>query len=113
MPGFIDLHIHPFLTNMNSMKLSVTEIEFVVESNGVADDIGRESVAFESVHLTCQYRPRWSTHWVYSGDTGNTLSQSRFSRDSSLASNTAYVYSEPMDYRGNEIMTAWWRSLFV
>jgi hypothetical protein len=47
----------------------VTEIESVVEPNGVADDIGRESVVFVSVHpqiidqwqLTGQYRPRWST----------------------------------------------------
>jgi hypothetical protein len=45
------------------LNISVTEIESVVEPNGVADDFGRESVAFVSVHpqiidhwpLTCQY----------------------------------------------------------
>ena len=32
------------------LDIPVTEIEPVVEPNGVADDIGRESVAFVGVH---------------------------------------------------------------
>jgi hypothetical protein len=48
------------------LNISVTEIEPVVEPNGVADDIGRKLVAFIGVHpeiidqrqLTCQY-PSW------------------------------------------------------
>jgi hypothetical protein len=45
------------------LNISVTEIESVVEPNGLANDFGRESMAFVSVHpqiidqwqLTCQY----------------------------------------------------------
>ena len=53
----------------------MTEIESVVEPNGVADDIGRESVAFVSIHpqiidqwqLTCQYPLEAATHPVTLG----------------------------------------------
>ena len=48
------------------LNISVTEIKSVVEPNGIADDLGRESVSFVSVHpqiidqwqLTCQYPAR-------------------------------------------------------